>query len=239
MSLAQHKGSPRMHQGLFHPHATGVGHQQSVPHAGIQKQPILQRSASLPLIGADIELGSPKTDAKVLNTGPESVLGPSLLGVLLFYVHCSTRFVSYQKIIRCFGSCGEIWKERGVLTFMSAPDQFTTWADLVQSTYLSVHGASTPSMSATQRFDTEILLLKQAQKDCFPDKVNALQNEKHVFTLTLLDSQLPRAHCPVGKITQVFPSSDGTVRVAEVTIGDCIYSRPVSKLIVLPELPND
>nr|XP_055047830.1 uncharacterized protein LOC129433271 [Misgurnus anguillicaudatus] len=59
MSLEQRKGTPLMHQGLFHPHATGVGHPQAVPHSGIQKQPILQRSVSLPLIGADIEHSSP------------------------------------------------------------------------------------------------------------------------------------------------------------------------------------
>ncbi|GAA6078797.1 uncharacterized protein LOC114458488 [Tachysurus ichikawai] len=64
------------------------------------------------------------------------------------------------------------------VTSLPAPDQFTTWADLVQSAYQSVHGAATPSMSATQHMDTVILLLKQAQQDGFPDEVHALQKRE-------------------------------------------------------------
>lgn len=55
----------------------------------------------------------------------------------------------------------------------------------------------------------------------------------------VVDSQLPRASWPVGQVTQVFPSPDGQVRVAEVTIGKHTYQRPVSKLIALPEMPAD
>lgn len=55
-------------------------------------------------------------------------------------------------------------------------------------------------------------------------------------TVMVVDYQLPRASWPVGQVTQVFPSPDGQVRVAEVAIGEHKYQRPVSKLITLPEL---
>lgn len=55
----------------------------------------------------------------------------------------------------------------------------------------------------------------------------------------VMDSQLPRALWPVGKVNRVVPSSDGTVRMVNVTIGNRVYCRPVSKLIVLPEMPTD
>lgn len=55
----------------------------------------------------------------------------------------------------------------------------------------------------------------------------------------VVDYQLPRALWPVGRVNQVVPSSDGTIRVADVTIGDRVYRRPVSKLIVLPEMPAE
>ncbi|XP_065099626.1 uncharacterized protein [Paramisgurnus dabryanus] len=55
----------------------------------------------------------------------------------------------------------------------------------------------------------------------------------------IVDSQLPRALWPVGKITQVFPSSDGRVRAANVAVKDRTYMRPVARLIQLPALPED
>ncbi|XP_028296698.1 uncharacterized protein LOC114458488 [Gouania willdenowi] len=55
----------------------------------------------------------------------------------------------------------------------------------------------------------------------------------------VVDAQLPRALWPVGKVSQVFPSSDGQVRAAEVTIGEHTYRRPVAKLVVLPVMPTD
>ncbi len=50
----------------------------------------------------------------------------------------------------------------------------------------------------------------------------------------VMDYQLPRALWPVGRVKRVVPSSDGAVRMAEVTIKNRVYSRPASKLIVLP-----
>lgn len=55
----------------------------------------------------------------------------------------------------------------------------------------------------------------------------------------VVDPQLPRALWPIGKVTRTIPSSDGTIRVAEVELGGRIYSRPVAKLIGLPEMPAD
>lgn len=49
--------------------------------------------------------------------------------------------------------------------------------------------------------------------------------------LMVVDSQLPRASWPVSKVTEVFPSPDGQVRVVEMTIGKHTYQRPVSKLL--------
>lgn len=55
----------------------------------------------------------------------------------------------------------------------------------------------------------------------------------------IADSQLPRAQWPVGKVTRVLPSDDGAIRAAEVDIKGNTYIRPVAKLIVLPEMPED
>lgn len=55
----------------------------------------------------------------------------------------------------------------------------------------------------------------------------------------IIDSQLPRALWLVGKITDTIPGADGCIRTAEVQVGDRKYVRPVSKLIRLPQLPDD
>lgn len=55
----------------------------------------------------------------------------------------------------------------------------------------------------------------------------------------MVDPQLPRALWLVGKVVRVFPSTDGHVRAAEVKINDKSFTRPVVKLIQLPELPHD
>lgn len=55
----------------------------------------------------------------------------------------------------------------------------------------------------------------------------------------VLDPQLPRALWPVGRITRITPSDDGKVRAAEVDIKGNLYTRPVAKLVELPEMPDD
>ncbi|KAK7922058.1 hypothetical protein WMY93_008960 [Mugilogobius chulae] len=55
----------------------------------------------------------------------------------------------------------------------------------------------------------------------------------------IMDATLPRGLWPVGIITKVFPGSNGVVRAAEVTVKDSTYVRPVTKLVELPEVPED
>lgn len=55
----------------------------------------------------------------------------------------------------------------------------------------------------------------------------------------VVDSQLPRALWPIGKVTKVHPSDDGTIRSADVNIKGTVYTRPVTKLVPLPKMPDD
>ncbi len=55
----------------------------------------------------------------------------------------------------------------------------------------------------------------------------------------LVDPQLPRAMWLIGKVINVMPSKDGHIRTAEVLIKDRTYTRPVSRMIVLPAIPED
>nr|XP_055076729.1 uncharacterized protein LOC129455971 [Misgurnus anguillicaudatus] len=55
----------------------------------------------------------------------------------------------------------------------------------------------------------------------------------------MMDSQLPRACWPIGQVTKVYPSADGYVRTVEVMINKKLYIRPVAKLIVLKEIPDE
>nr|XP_055047823.1 uncharacterized protein LOC129433267 [Misgurnus anguillicaudatus] len=116
---------------------------------------------------------------------------------------------------------------------LPAPDQFTTWADLVQATYQSVHGAAAPSMSAMQRIDTEILLLKQAQQDCFPDDVHALQNGKVISSNSRLNTLSPEYDQTIGLIRV-----GGRLRRAEKLEIDALHpivlapEHPITKLLI-------
>ncbi len=55
----------------------------------------------------------------------------------------------------------------------------------------------------------------------------------------IVDSLLPRALWPVGKVTRLLPNKDGHIRTADVKIKDKPYIRPVAHLIPLPALPED
>ena len=63
-----------------------------------------------------------------------------------------------------------------------------------------------------------------------------LEDGEHVL---VLDPQLPRAFWQVGKIVRTLPSKDGRVRVAEVKVDGRTYTRPVTRLIKLPRLPDE
>lgn len=54
----------------------------------------------------------------------------------------------------------------------------------------------------------------------------------------MMDPQLPRAVWPIGRIVKVFAGPDGLIRTAEVKKKDRSYTRPVARLIVLPEIPD-
>lgn len=55
----------------------------------------------------------------------------------------------------------------------------------------------------------------------------------------IIDQRLPRALWPVGKVTDVIPGADGRIRTAVVLVKDRTYTRPVSKLVCLPSLPDE
>lgn len=55
----------------------------------------------------------------------------------------------------------------------------------------------------------------------------------------VVDPQLPRALWPIGKVVKVHPSDDGTVRLADVNIRGTVYTRPATKLVPLPKMPED
>lgn len=42
----------------------------------------------------------------------------------------------------------------------------------------------------------------------------------------------------IGKVINVMPSADGHIRAAEVLIRERTYTRPVSRMIVLPAIPD-
>lgn len=70
-------------------------------------------------------------------------------------------------------------------------------------------------------------------------KWNAENPDLHIGkTVLIIDPQLPRSLWPVGTVTSVFPGLDGKVRSAEVNVGDRAYTRPVARLIQLPELSD-
>ncbi|XP_030609347.1 uncharacterized protein LOC115796997 [Archocentrus centrarchus] len=54
----------------------------------------------------------------------------------------------------------------------------------------------------------------------------------------VVDPQLPRALWPLGRVTEVIPGTDGRVRTAVVQVKDKTYTRPVARLIALPDIPD-
>ncbi|XP_063062170.1 uncharacterized protein LOC134455033 [Engraulis encrasicolus] len=54
----------------------------------------------------------------------------------------------------------------------------------------------------------------------------------------MVDPQLPRAAWPIGRVVKVFAGQDGLIRTAEVMMNDRSFTRPVARLIVLPEVPD-
>lgn len=63
-----------------------------------------------------------------------------------------------------------------------------------------------------------------------------VQNLEVGNTVLIFDSQLPRASWATGRVTTVTTGRDGCVQSVDVQVGGQIYTRPVSRLMVLPEL---
>lgn len=55
----------------------------------------------------------------------------------------------------------------------------------------------------------------------------------------IIDPQIPRALWPVGKVMQVYPGDDGRVRTASVLVKGRTYTRPVVRLVPLPQLSEE
>lgn len=76
---------------------------------------------------------------------------------------------------------------------------------------------------------SRILTHSPRQKWCTPNKPVS------VGTVVLMEKEnSPPLAWPLGIITEVFPGSDGVVRVATVKTKDGVYKRPVVKLYPIP-----
>lgn len=56
------------------------------------------------------------------------------------------------------------------------PARYTTWADLLQATHQTLHGAAASPMYASTHLDTKKALLKQAQAENFLKEMHAQQH---------------------------------------------------------------
>lgn len=59
------------------------------------------------------------------------------------------------------------------------------------------------------------------------------------MVVMLVDPQLPRSFWQIGRVVNVFPGADDRVRTAEIQIKDRVYTRPITRLIVLPEIQDE
>ena len=59
------------------------------------------------------------------------------------------------------------------------------------------------------------------------------ENLKVNDIVLMISENTPRGKWPVGKVVDVFVSSDGVVRSANVKVGGSVYKRPVAKLCIL------
>ncbi len=55
----------------------------------------------------------------------------------------------------------------------------------------------------------------------------------------LVDPQMPRSFWQIGRVVNVFPGADNRVRKAEIQIKNRVYTRPIARLVVLPEIPDE
>ena len=68
------------------------------------------------------------------------------------------------------------------------------------------------------------------QKDC--------RNLTCGDVVMIADPQQPRAHWLVGRVIETLPGVDDRIRAARVKVADREYTRPVARLIRLPEITD-
>ncbi|XP_019204872.1 uncharacterized protein LOC109196100 [Oreochromis niloticus] len=113
------------------------------------------------------------------------------------------------------------------------PGNFTSWEELVEATYYARHGAASPPMTAIDRVEAEIAILKSAQCDSFPEEVVALMKGRTLALNSRLCSLCPEYDQVTGLIRV-----GGRLRRAEGLDSDTIHpivlppEHPVTKLLV-------
>ncbi|XP_073718868.1 uncharacterized protein [Misgurnus anguillicaudatus] len=113
------------------------------------------------------------------------------------------------------------------------PSQYNTWSDLLQATYQSLHGAAALPMSASDRLDTEVVLLRRAQSESFPEEINTLQHSHPIRPTSRLSPLSPEYDQTLGLIRV-----GGRLRKAEDLPEDSVHpivlapDHPITQLLV-------
>ncbi|CAB4036597.1 Hypothetical predicted protein [Paramuricea clavata] len=81
------------------------------------------------------------------------------------------------------------------------------------------------------RWVREYLPILQVRKKWLVSKRNLQVND----LVLVVDSTQPRSHWNLGRVTKVFPGTDGLVRTAEVKTQSSLLVRPIAKLCLLEE----
>ena len=126
--------------------------------------------------------------------------------------------------------CGNI-----TVSSIPVPDltQVKSWSELVDATFQSLHGAAASHMTAADRVQTEVVILKRAQQESFPAEFTALQAGKPLSSSSSLLSL-----SPVYDINVDLIRVGGCLRKAENLEEDTIHpiilapNHYVSKLLI-------
>ncbi len=55
----------------------------------------------------------------------------------------------------------------------------------------------------------------------------------------LVDPQMPNSFWQIVRVVKVFLGADNRVRTAEIQIKNRVYTRPIARLVVLPEITDE
>ena len=164
------------------------------------------------------------------------------------------------------------------------PTRFSSWTRLtrihawilrfVQNCQLPSQDRKKGELSPQEILESEGIIIKEAQKESFPEEYRALTSAKPISksskiiklishfwrrwlkewlpsqnvrsrwneekkdlkmgdVVLAISSDLPRAHWPLGRITEIYPGKDNHVRIAKVQVGQNSLLRPINKLIHL------